>query len=45
MIKEYGQARLQKFAVTSLYFKFWSKKTIYEREECAESDQGRSDIL
>lgn len=31
MIKEYCQARLQKFVVTSLYFKCGSKKTIYEK--------------
>lgn len=31
MIKEHCRARLQKFVVTSLYFKCWSKKMMYEK--------------
>lgn len=34
MIKEYCQARLQKFVVTSLYFECSSKKTTNEKGMC-----------
>jgi len=37
MIKEYWQASLHKFLVTSLYFRFWFKKTVYVQNQTKEA--------